>query len=136
MESVSSRDTFNAYWIVCHMESVFARDTFNAYWIFCHVESVFLRDTFNINQIFWNCRKCLFKKHLQLKLNSFMILKIMEGVSSKDTFHMAKTAVNLSIFSKLPFFNYNFLKLPQKLKKPHVWAILVWWPSRSLSWVQ
>ena len=47
-----------------------------------------------------------------------MILKIVEGVSSKDTFHVAKTAVNLSIFSKLPFFNYNFLKLPQKLKKP------------------
>ena len=49
-----------------------------------------------------------------------MILKIVEGVSSKDTFHVAKTAVNLSIFSKLPFFNYNFLKLPQKLKKPNI----------------
>ena len=47
-----------------------------------------------------------------------MILKIVEGVSSKDTLHVAKTAVNLSIFSKLSFFNYNFLKLPQKLKKP------------------
>ena len=118
MESVSSRDTFNAYWIFCHVESVFARDTFNAYWIFCHVESVFSRDTFNINPIFWNCRRCLFKRHLYLKFNSFMILKIVEGVSSKDTFHVAKTVVNLSIFSQLPFFNYNFLKLPQKLKKP------------------
>ena len=91
MEGVSSRDTFNAYWIF---------DIFNAYWIFYHVE------------------KCLFKRHLYLKFNSFMILKIVEGVSSKDTFHVAKTVVNLSIFSQLPFFNYNFLKLPQKLKKP------------------
>ena len=46
-----------------------------------------------------------------------MILKIMEGVSSKDTFHVAKTAVDLSIFSQLPFFNNYFLKLLQKLKK-------------------
>ena len=49
-----------------------------------------------------------------------MILKIVEGVSSKDTFYVAKIAINLSIFSQLPFFNYNFLKLPQKLKKPHI----------------
>ena len=53
-----------------------------------------------------------------------MILKIVEGVSSKDTFHVAKITVNLSIFSKLPFFNYNFLKLPQKLKKPSVYVPL------------
>ena len=117
MEGVSSRDTFNAYWIFCHVESVFARDTFNAYWIFCYVESVFSRDTFNINLIFWNCRKYLFKRHLYLKFNSFMILKIVEGVSSKDIFHVAKTVVDLSIFSQLTFFNNYFLKLPQKLKK-------------------
>ena len=47
-----------------------------------------------------------------------MILKIVEGVFSKDTFHVAKTAIDLSIFSQLPFFNNYFLKLPQKLKKP------------------
>ena len=47
-----------------------------------------------------------------------MILKIVEGVFSKDTFHVAKTAVDLSIFSQLPFFNNYFLKLSQKLKKP------------------
>ena len=47
-----------------------------------------------------------------------MILKIMEGISSKDTFHVAKIAVDLSIFSQLPFFNNYFLKLLQKLKKP------------------
>ena len=47
-----------------------------------------------------------------------MILKIVENVSSKGIFHVVKTAVDLSIFSKLPFFNYNFLKLPQKFKKP------------------
>ena len=47
-----------------------------------------------------------------------MILKIVEGVSSKGTFHVAKIAVNLSIFWQLPFFNNNFLKLPHKLKKP------------------
>ena len=41
-----------------------------------------------------------------------MILKIVEGVSSKDTFHVAKIAVNLSIFSKLPFF-----KIAAKVKK-------------------
>ena len=52
MKGVSSRDTFNAYWIFCHVESVFARDTFNAYWIFCRVKNVFSRDTFNINPIF------------------------------------------------------------------------------------
>ena len=48
-----------------------------------------------------------------------MILKIVEGVSSKDTFHVVKTAVDLSIFSQLPFFKNYFLKLLQKLKKPH-----------------
>ena len=47
-----------------------------------------------------------------------MILKIMEGISSKDTFHVAKIAVDLSIFSQLPFFNNYFLKLLQKLKNP------------------
>ena len=46
-----------------------------------------------------------------------MILKIVEGVSSKDTFHVVKTVVNLSIFSQLPFFNNYFLKLLQKLEK-------------------
>ena len=59
-----------------------------------------------------------------------MILKIVEGFSSKDTFHVAKTAVNLSIFSKLPFFNYNFLKLPQKLKKPsYMMGLRHMWPN-------
>ena len=47
-----------------------------------------------------------------------MILKIMKGVYSKDTFHMVKTVVNLSIFFQLPFFNNYFLKLLQRLKKP------------------
>ena len=37
-----------------------------------------------------------------------MILKIVEGVSLKDTFHMAKTVVDLSVFSQLPFFNNYF----------------------------
>ena len=49
-----------------------------------------------------------------------MILKIVESVSSKDTFHVAKTAVDLSIFSQLPFFKNYFLKLLQKLKKPRL----------------
>ena len=47
-----------------------------------------------------------------------MILKIVEDVSSKDTFHMAKTTIHLSIFFQLPFFNNYLLKLLQKLKKP------------------
>ena len=109
------------------MESVFARDTFNAYWIICHVESVFSWDTFNIKPIFWNCRRCLLKRHLYLKFNSFMILKIVEGVSSKGTFHVAKIAVNLSIFWQLPFFNNNFLKLLHKLKKPGKLVIVIFW---------
>ena len=91
-----------------------------AYWIFCHVESVFSRDTFNINPIFWNCKKCLFKRHLWFKFNSFMILKIVECVFSKDTFHVAKTAVDLSIFSQLPFF-----KIAAKVKKA---------PRDSIKW--
>ena len=37
-----------------------------------------------------------------------MILKIVEGVFSKDTLYVAKTAVDLSIFSQLPFFNNYF----------------------------
>ena len=51
-----------------------------------------------------------------------MILKIVEGVSSKDTFHVAKTAIDLSIFSQLPFFKNYFLKLLQKLKKPYIYV--------------
>ena len=67
-----------------------------------------------------------------------MILKIVENVSSKGIFHVVKTAVDLSIFSQLPFFNYNFLKLPQKLKKApenggpyHAKSILNSFPSDS-----
>ena len=48
----------------------------------------------------------------------------MEGVSSKDTFHVTKTAVDLSIFSQLPFFKNYFLKLLQKLKKPTHLALI------------
>ena len=47
-----------------------------------------------------------------------MILKIVKCVSSKDIFHVAKTTVELSIFSQQPFFNNYFLKLLQKLKNP------------------
>ena len=54
-----------------------------------------------------------------------MILKIVEGVSSKDTFHVAKTAVDLSIFSQLPFLKNYFLKLLQKLKKPDGYVVTV-----------
>ena len=48
----------------------------------------------------------------------------MKGVSSKDTFHVAKTVVDLSIFSQLPFFKNYFLKLLQKLKKPTHLALI------------
>ena len=47
-----------------------------------------------------------------------MILKIVEDVSLKDTFHMTKIAISLSIFSQVSFFNNYFLKLLQKFKKP------------------
>ena len=41
-----------------------------------------------------------------------MILKFVEGVSSKDTSHVVKAAVDLSIFSQLLFF-----KIAAKVKK-------------------
>ena len=46
-----------------------------------------------------------------------MNLKIMEDASSKDTFLVAKSVIDLSIFFQLSFFNNYFLKLLQKLKK-------------------
>ena len=55
-----------------------------------------------------------------------MILKIVEGIYSKDTFYLVKTVVDLSIFFQLPFFNNYFLKLPQKLKKPPYWEGSCW----------
>ena len=51
------------------------------------VESVLSRDTFSINLIFWNCRRCLLKRHLWHLLYKLKFLEIVKGVSWRDTFN-------------------------------------------------